>query len=312
MKTIYTTNLEGITKKTKDLEANCWIHLQNPTNSELEEVAIKTNMDITLLRKVLDDEEISRIEPDEDVTMIVVNYPYVKDKGKKNRYRTMPLGIVMNDQYIVTLALTEIDFLSEFTRGKVKDFYTSKKTRFIIQLLFKISSSYLKCLREINREITSKEAVLYHSTQNKELINLLNLERSLVYFITNLKANDVVLERLAKGNVIDVFEEDMELLEDAMIENRQGMEMANIYREILTSMTDTYATIISNNLNTIMKFLAGITIVFSIPTMISSFMGMNVPLGKLATHPFSFIWISIFALVVSLIVAWILKKRNML
>ena len=134
----------------------------------------------------------------------------------------------------------------------------------------------------------------------------------MVYFSTSLKANDVVLEKLSKGNVIPMYEEDRDLMEDAMIENKQAIEMANIYREILTSMTDTYATIISNNLNDVMKFLAGITIVFSIPTMVASFIGMNVPLGKMGASSYSFILLIIFSFVLSIIIAIILKKKNML
>lgn len=138
------------------------------------------------------------------------------------------------------------------------------------------------------------------------------MKKTLVYFSTSLKANDVVLEKLAKGNVLTLYEDDMDLLEDAMIENKQAIEMASIYREILTSMTDTYATIISNNLNDVMKFLAGITIVFSIPTMVSSFIGMNVPLGDMGKSNISFILIIAFSFVLSIIIAIILKKKNML
>ena len=121
-----------------------------------------------------------------------------------------------------------------------------------------------------------------------------------------------MLEKLSRGNVITLYDDDSGLMEDAIIENKQAIEMANIYREILTSMTDTYATIISNNLNDVMKFLAGITIVFSIPTMVASFIGMNVPLGNVGASSYSFVIIIAFSLVLSLIIAYILKKKNML
>ena len=153
---------------------------------------------------------------------------------------------------------------------------------------------------------------MYKSTNNKELIDLLNIEKTLVYFSTSLKANDAVLEKLSKGNVITLYEDDSDLMEDAIIENKQAIEMANIYREILTSMTDTYATIISNNLNDVMKFLAGITIVFSIPTMVASFIGMNVPLGNIGSSKLSFILIILISFILSFIIAIILKKKNML
>ena len=153
---------------------------------------------------------------------------------------------------------------------------------------------------------------MMQATNNQDLANLLSIEKSLVYITTSLKSNEIVLEKILKGNVIGFYEEDQELLEDAIVENKQCIEMANLYREILSSMTDSFATIISNNLNTIMKFLAGITIVFSIPTMVASFMGMNVSMGSFGTFPYSFLILIIISLLLSLLVAWILKKKNML
>ena len=164
----------------------------------------------------------------------------------------------------------------------------------------------------INSEIENKEKDLIKSTSNKELLNLMHIQKSLVYFVTSLKANAIILEKLSKGNVLNLYEEDEDLLEDAIIENNQGIETANIYREIISSMSDTYATIISNNLNTVMKFLAGITIVLSIPTIIASFMGMNVDLGLLNNNPFAFLIILLISIVISLIIAFVLKKKGML
>ena len=171
---------------------------------------------------------------------------------------------------------------------------------------------YIKYLNLINREIENKEKTLIKSTSNKELLNLMHIQKSLVYFVTSLKANDIILEKLSKGNIINMYEEDLDLLDDAMIESKQGIETANIYREILASMSDTYASIINNNLNAIMKFLAGITIVLSIPTMISSFMGMNVPLGNLSDNPLAFLIILLISLLISIVIALILKKKDML
>ena len=167
-------------------------------------------------------------------------------------------------------------------------------------------------LREIDNKIEVAESNILNATKNQELLNLLSIENSLTYIITALKSNGVVLDKILKGNVIELYEEDEDLLEDAIIENNQAVEMADLYRGILSSTTDTVATIISNNLNTIMKFLAGITIVFSIPTMVASFMGMNVTFGKFADNPFAFVLLLLLSLFLSLIVALILKKKNML
>lgn len=312
MISIYTTDNNGV-NEVNELKKECWINLTNPTIEEIKKVSKETRTDEDLIVKLMDTEELPRIEVGNNATLIVVDTPYVTDTRYKHKYNTEPLGIIINnDGYIITVSLKQQLILDDFKENKVKDFDASKKTKFLIQILLKVSSAYQKELMSINDYMNKKEKILYKSTNNKELIDLLNVEKTLVYFSTSLKANDVVLEKLSKGNVVTLYEDDNDLMEDAMIENKQAIEMSNIYREILTSMTDTYATIISNNLNDVMKFLAGITIVFSIPTMVASFIGMNVPLGDMGTSPVSFGLIIIFSFVLSIIIALILKKKNML
>lgn len=309
---IYTTDNNGV-NEVNELKKECWINLTNPTIEEIKKVSKETRTDEDLIVKLMDTEELPRIEVGNNATLIVVDTPYVTDTRYKHKYNTEPLGIIINnDGYIITVSLKQQLILDDFKENKVKDFDASKKTKFLIQILLKVSSAYQKELMSINDYMNKKEKILYKSTNNKELIDLLNVEKTLVYFSTSLKANDVVLEKLSKGNVVTLYEDDNDLMEDAMIENKQAIEMSNIYREILTSMTDTYATIISNNLNDVMKFLAGITIVFSIPTMVASFIGMNVPLGEMGTSNISFVLIIIFSFVLSIIIALILKKKNML
>ena len=310
---IYATDANKKLKELKNLQKECWIDLINPSLEEIKEISNKTNTDLDLLTKLLDDEELPRIEIGDNATLIVVDTPYVTDTNYKHKYNTDPLGLIINnDGYFITISPKEQTLFNDFKNNKVKEFNIKKRTKFVIQILLKTASVYQRELKAINEYINEKEKTLHKSTNNKRLIELLNVEKTLVYFSTSLKANDVVLEKLAKGNVLTMYEDDTDLLEDAMIENKQAIEMANIYREILTSMTDTYATIISNNLNDVMKFLAGITIVFSIPTMVASFIGMNVPLGKIGTSSLSFILIIAFSFVLSIIIAIILKKKNML
>lgn len=309
---IYTTDNNGV-NEVNELKKECWINLTNPTIEEIKKVSKETRTDEDLIVKLMDTEELPRIEVGNNATLIVVDTPYVTDTRYKHKYNTEPLGIIINnDGYIITVSLKQQLILDDFKENKVKNFDVNKKTKFLIQILLKVSSAYQKELMSINDYMNKKEKILYKSTNNKELIDLLNVEKTLVYFSTSLKANDVVLEKLSKGNVVTLYEDDNDLMEDAMIENKQAIEMSNIYREILTSMTDTYATIISNNLNDVMKFLAGITIVFSIPTMVASFIGMNVPLGEMGTSNISFVLIIIFSFVLSIIIALILKKKNML
>lgn len=312
MISIYTTDNNGV-NEVNELKKECWINLTNPTIEEIKKVSKETRTDEDLIVKLMDTEELPRIEVGNNATLIVVDTPYVTDTRYKHKYNTEPLGIIINnDGYIITVSLKQQLILDDFMENKVKNFDASKKTKFLIQILLRVAGIYQKELMSINDYINKKEKILYKSTNNKELIDLLNVEKTLVYFSTSLKANDVVLEKLSKGNVVTLYEDDNDLMEDAMIENKQAIEMSNIYREILTSMTDTYATIISNNLNDVMKFLAGITIVFSIPTMVASFIGMNVPLGEMGTSPVSFGLIIIFSFVLSIIIALILKKKNML
>jgi magnesium transporter len=192
-------------------------------------------------------------------------------------YDTIPLGIVITEDHIVTTCLEDLSILHDFSQGKVKGLATFKKTRFVFQILYKNASLYLKYLREINKKTNEIELELHKSMRNQELIRLLNLEKSLVYFTTSLRSNELVMEKLLRSKTIKMYEEDQDLLEDVIIENKQAIEMADIYSNILSGMMDAFASIISNNLNIVMKFLAAITIVLALPTMVASFFGMNVP-----------------------------------
>ena len=299
--------------KTNIIKKGSWIDLINPTSLEINTVIESTGIDKEILVKLLDEEELPRIEKRKEETVIVLDTPYIADNNYKHKYKTNPLGIIISEKgFLITVSLKEQPFLDYYKNSEIPNFKTKGKTNFILQIFIMVAGIYQKELIEINEFIDSKEKILLKSTNNKELVNLLNIEKTLVYFITSLKANEYALEKIAKGSVIMIEKEDEELLEDAIIETKQAIETATIYREILSSMTDTYATIISNNLNDVMKFLAGITIVFSIPTMVASFIGMNVPLGSIGDSPASFILIIIVSILLSLIIAYILKKKNML
>ena len=294
-------------------EVGCWINLVNPTEKEIDDVSNSLGIKKNFIMSIIDDDEKPRIDEEDGCKMLLLDVPVYERKNGMQAITTLPLGIiVVRNDYIVTVCLQKYDIIDEFTKGKIKEFYTYKKSRFIIQMIYKLALLYLKTLRDIDNKIELAESKILNATKNQELLNLLGLENSLTYIITALKSNGVVLDKILKGNVKELYEEDEDLLEDAIIENNQAIEMADLYRGILSSTTDAVATIISNNLNTIMKFLAGITIVFSIPTMVASFMGMNVNLGEFAKNPYAFILLILIALLLSVIVALILKKKNML
>lgn len=313
MMKIFNTNMKtGELKQIKNIKEGCWIDLVKPNQDDIKLLTDSLKVDASFIAYILDDEEQPRIDidPDNGIKMIFVDVPI---KEKKHVIGTIPLVILsIKEKYLVTISLEESEVLKEFKMSKVKEFYTYKKSRFTIQILYRTATLYLRYLRNINNEIEKAENRMMKATSNQDLANLLSIEKSLVYITTSLKSNEIVLEKILKGNIMNFYEEDQELLEDAIIENKQCIEMANLYREILGSMTDSFATIISNNLNSLMKFLAGITIVFSIPTMVASFFGMNVPLGNFSNNPYAFIVLIIIALILSIIVACILKKRNML
>ena len=298
-------------QKISEIEAGSWIAMTNPTYEELSEIATRCEVDIEHLRAPLDEEERSRIEVEDDYTLILVDIPAVEQKDSKNRYVTLPMGIVVAKDYIITVCLEETPVLKVFMEGRIRDFYTFKKTRFILQILYKNSTSFLQYLRVIDRKSEEIERKLHISTRNRELIELLELEKSLVYFTTSLRSNEVVLEKMLKIESIKKYQEDEELLEDVIIENKQAIEMANIYSGILSGTMDAFASVISNNLNIVMKFLATVTIVMSIPTMIASFWGMNfinIPGGN---HPFGFYIITLVTLLITVISVLIFRKKDL-
>ncbi len=308
-----TSSVEKNIKKSKKITVDSWISLTSPTNDEIEKVTEKTNVDKDLILKMLDIEELPRIEQSGNATLVVIDTPYLEEGETSHIYSTYPLGIIItNNGYVITVSQKRISILDDFIKNKVKDFRTAKKVRFLIQILLKTSNYYQRALKQVNIDIEKKEAVLKKSTENTDLLDLLEVEKTLVYFITSLKANDLVLEKLSKGTIFSLYESDIDLLDDAIIENKQAIEMSSIYRDILSSITETYATVVSNNLNNVMKFLAGATIVLSIPTMISSFMGMNVPLGDFETMGSAFIFLLVISTILSVIIALILKRKNML
>ena len=281
MMEIYTTRKNG-TSDTLQLcgsaEKGAWINMSSPNEDELAEISEVTGFPAEYLKAALDEEESPRIESDNGNTLILIDLPEIIADGDDKIYSTIPLGILINEDYIVTVCLRDNVVIDDFRNGRIAGCNTLKRTRFLLQVLYKNSQYFLRYLRAIDRKTNAVEDSLHKSMKNKELIELLGIEKSLVYFSTSLKANEVVLEKIMKFKQIKMYEDDADLLEDVIIENKQAIEMANIYSNILSGMMDAFASIINNNMNRIMKILASVTIILSIPTMIASFFGMNVPL----------------------------------
>lgn len=312
---IYNTDVEtNEFQEIKEFKKGAWINLVNPSEVEIKKVCENIKIQEDFIRDALDYEEKARIDKEEDdnTILFVVDVP-ISEKGEENEvYTTMPLGmIVVRDEFFLTVSLRKNKIIESFEKRKIKNFQTYKKTRFIFQILYLNSSYYLNYLKKINKETEIAEYILKNSMKNKELLKLLSLEKSLVYFTTSLKSNEIVMEKTLRGKIVKLYEEDEEILEDAITENRQAIEMAQIYSNILNGTMDAYASIISNNLNGVMKFLTSVTIILAVPTMISSFWGMNVNL-PFQNNPMGFAIMLVIAIVMTVAVAWWLNKKDML
>ena len=299
--------IDGSVHQISEAQEGSWIALTDPTATEILEISEKYNIDADDLRAPLDEEERSRIEVEDNYTLILVDIPVTEERNDKDWYITIPLSIIVTDEMIFTVCLEDSPILSAFMDGRVRNFYTYKRTRFILQILYKNASMFLHYLRIIDKKSEMVETKLHKSQRNQELIELLELEKSLVYFTTSLRANEVVLEKLLKVDRIKQYPEDEDLLEDVIVENKQAIEMANIYSGVLSGTMDAFASVISNNQNIVMKFLAIVTMVMSIPTMIFSAYGMNVNSKGMpfANDPMGFLYVILFS------VAFIFSKKNL-
>ncbi|KXT72589.1 Magnesium and cobalt transport protein CorA [Streptococcus sp. DD10] len=300
-------------KEIDSLEPGSWVNLVNPTQNESVEIANSFNIDIADLRAPLDAEEMSRITIEDDYTLIIVDAPVTEERNNKTYYVTIPLGIILTQDVIITTCLEPLPLLDTFINRRLRNFYTFMQSRFIFQMLYRNAELYLTALRSIDRKSEQIESQLHQSTRNEELIELMELEKTIVYFKASLKTNERVIKKLTSPTSnVKKYLEDEDLLEDTLIETQQAIEMADIYGNILRGMTDTFASIISNNQNNIMKTLALVTIVMSIPTMIFSAYGMNFKNNELPLNgePQAF-WIIMFiafALSGSLVIYLIHKK----
>lgn len=271
-----------------------WCSLVNPNEEELLQVSTFLKVDYDLLNNSLDADERSRIEQETNSLAIIINLPLLDDEGN---FDTLPCGIVLTAKNIITICARDNRVINSFNRSTAQTFDTRNRAAFLLNILYKCTQFYLKYLNIINKRTEDIEYALRKTTSNKELFQLIEIQKSLVYFTTALKDNHLVLLKLLRllrapsvKKLVDFSEDDEELLDDVIIENKQAIEMVDMHRSILEGMMDGFASIINNNVNQVMKFLAAITIILSIPTMLASFWGMNVPVA-FADNPNGFLWV---------------------
>lgn len=300
-------------KKNK-LYKGSWINLISPSNEELEKVASWIKWDIENLKTSLDIDERSRIEHDKDHFMLIINLPLLDDEGQ---FDTLPCSMVISPKLFLTLCSRENRILGYFSRSNAIHFDTKKPVQLMLNILYKSTQFYQKYLKIINRKTENIEYSLRNTTNNKELFQLMEIQKSLVYFTTALRDNQLALQKLLRmvetktiNSFVSFKEEDIDLLKDIIIENKQAIEMVDMHRTILESMMDGFASVINNNVNQVMKFLASITIILSIPTMLASFWGMNVDIPLKNNH-LGFWFIILLSTILTILVILFFRKKKM-
>jgi magnesium transporter len=305
--TIFKNTEQGLQRIDK-LVNGSWVNVTDPTPDETSMLA-EWGVDIDLITYSLDTDEMARVERDEGYTFILLRIPHYQGESNDIPYSTIPLGIILMDNFVVSVCKYENDIVRILCNGKYRGMKTGKRYRFVLYALLETATRYLLHLREINHTVEHLEDQLQKSTRNREVLELLKYQKSLVFFATAVRSNEVVMERLQRMQIFNQYEDDQDLLEDVLTENQQAIQMVNISADILSSMMDAFASIISNNLNSVMKALAAITIVISMPTIVSSFFGMNVNV-PLAGHPAGFAIVILVAMAFTGIAVWIFIKRD--
>ena len=300
---------------TSDFLVNKWVNLVNPDDREVDLITSLTGIPEDYLKAALDEEERARIDKEGECVMILMDVPIIEEDPEDNYYTygTIPMSIIHKDNYLVTVCLRENSVVNDFKFGRVKNVETYKSTRLTFQLLYAVSTKYLSYLRLINKASQRVQATLEKSMKNNAILEMLDLQKSLVYFSTSISANDAVIEKLNKQSILKKYEEDQDVIDDAGIENKQAAEMCSIYREIMNGTMDAYGTIISNNVNDIMKFLTALTLVISVPTLVASLFGMN--LGGIPWNnnnsPWGFAVVCGISVVLAVISGIFLAKKKM-
>lgn len=311
MITIYRSDANGILENIDSIEHGAWINMVDPSKEEILLISQRLNLPQDFIRAALDEEEGSRIEFEDNATLVIVDIPFTEIDDNSLTYDTYPLAIIYTEDIIVTICLKNSPVLLDFANEKIPSFFTFKKVRFMLQILFRISNYYLLYLRQINKKSLLIEKTLYKSLRNRELIQLFALQKSLVYFSTSLKSNDLTLEKLLKQEILTKYDEDRDILEDVIIENKQAIEMCSIYDNVLQGTMNVFASIISNNQNQVMKYLTSVTIVLSIPTLISGMLGMNVGGVPFFDNPNGFLNMCIIVAIITIAITLYLSKKDM-
>jgi len=309
MITAYKSTEHGL-EKISEIVNGCWISVVDPTTEEIEDLQ-ELGIPLDFVTYPLDLDERPRTEKEDDGTqLILLRIPFFQGVTTDVPYITIPLGIIFSNNYLITICRRANDIIQEFSSGKMRGLSTAKRNRFLLRLLFSTANKFLAYLHEINRVVETTEDRLQLSMRNKDVMELLKYQKSLVYFTTALRSNQLMLERLQRSQMFKQYPDDEDLLDDVIIENQQAIEMTNISSNILSALMDAFASIISNNLNVVMKFLASVTIVISLPTIVTSFFGMNVAFPFFDNFTSAYVLILVVCMILSGVVVAIFARRD--
>ncbi|MFZ0131309.1 MAG: magnesium transporter CorA family protein [Desulfobacterales bacterium] len=292
------------------IEKGCWVNLVAPDATELEAVRRIIDAPPEFFTDPLDVDERARVEIDGEYTLIIVRIPGINDGRNDVPFATLPLGIIIHHDLFVTVCARNSEIIPDLINGKAKKIMTGGTGRLVLNILLASALAFIKALKKINVRTNLLEKELQKSMRNQDVIKLLDHEKSLVYFTTSLRSNELMLERLRGAKIFRENEENLELYDDVVIETRQAIAVANIYSNILSGMMDAFASIISNNLNVVMKFLTSITIILMLPTLVVSIYGMNLPL-PFQQSPHAFLIVLGFSLVMAVAGALVFVKRKL-
>ncbi|MEZ0344680.1 MAG: magnesium transporter CorA family protein [Caldimicrobium sp.] len=310
---------KGLLVPSEKIQEHTWICITHPTELELNYIETRLKIFPEFLRYPLDEEERPRLEREENQILMIIRVPAPVGSGLYVKYETLPIGIIITEENIITLCLIEHPIFEDFVSfaNKSKTFDLERPISFLLNFFFMATNLYLKFLRHIDKVIEEYEEAIFRAFTNEEFLRMLSIEKTLTYFNTSLQGNDLVLSKLQSGRYLRLTEDELELLEDVQIENKQALEMTKIFISILSNTMDAYASIINNNLNLIMKFLASMAIILSIPTIIFSMYGMNIPLPFQDLPPFknsphAFYLVNVIVLVICVFLFFILRKKRYL
>lgn len=313
MMKIYRTQDKQLTR-TDEMTEGCWIRLTAPTDDEVREVAATLDIEPADIVAATDPEESARISLEDGYTVIIVDIPIQLPGAGEGIYSTVPMGILLTQELVVTVCSADTPVIGDFSACRVKGFSTRKKMRFVYQLLYRAATMYQQELRLIDRRRQALEKNLAGDLRDSDLVELHGLESTLVYFATSLRANATVLDRLTRYKRLEQYPDDRELLDDVIVEIRQAIEMTSIYRDDIKGTRELFSAILDNRLNNAMKYLTSITLLMAVPTVISGLYGMNVQTESMpfAGSEAGFSIVLVLTLVLCILTAWVLHKKHML